>query len=162
MFGSVIVSVSDCVAVPFPFQGLQLGYIIIVPNFCSAQFPQFGHTENFRGNKFCGPRMLCTYTHVYDETFRELNFRGLRPIRENCENYAPRKSFTLPHLFLRVRGRPGYEAISFQETKNIPIMVVCDSMPVCMGAVFIFSTVLLPHVHYYKLLLCRPMNGPKF
>ena len=30
--------------------------------------------------------------HVYDdETFCELNFRGLRPIRENRKNYAPQK-----------------------------------------------------------------------
>ena len=28
---------------------------------------------------------------VCDETFRELNFRGLRPIRENRENYTPQK-----------------------------------------------------------------------
>ena len=35
--------------------------------------------------------MLCIHTYTYDETFRELNFRCLRPIHENCENYAPRK-----------------------------------------------------------------------
>ena len=26
------------------------------------------------------------YTRVYDETFHKLNFRGVRPIRENREN----------------------------------------------------------------------------
>ena len=35
--------------------------------------------------------MLRIHVCVYDETFHELNFRDLRPIRKNRENYTPRK-----------------------------------------------------------------------
>ena len=34
--------------------------------------------------------MVCIRVYVHGETSRKLNFRGLRPIRKNCKNYAPR------------------------------------------------------------------------
>jgi hypothetical protein len=42
--------------------------------------------------------MLRTYTHVYDKTFRELNFGGLKVVCENRGNYAPRKSGAIQYV----------------------------------------------------------------
>ena len=41
---------------------------------------------------------------LYDEIFRELNFRGLRSIRDNRENYAPRKFGAIRYIVMPFRG----------------------------------------------------------
>ena len=44
--------------------------------------------------------MLRIRAYIHGETFHDLNFRSLKPIRENRENYVPQKFGTIQYIAL--------------------------------------------------------------
>ena len=59
--------------------------------------------ETFCGNKFRGSTILDGRAR-FSKHFAGLNFRSSRRIRENRENYAPRKFGTIRYIILRLQN----------------------------------------------------------
>ena len=65
-------------------------YYCIAPNFRGAKFSRIGLLKHFRRNKFRRSTILDGRAR-FSKHFAKLNFRRLRRLRENRENYAPPK-----------------------------------------------------------------------
>ena len=66
---------------------------------------------------------------ILEKTFRELTFRGARRIRENRENYVPRKFGTVWYIYEWGDPSSTYNCSNHSVVKSIDLFLQCTLLP---------------------------------